>query len=323
MAGFFKNMSYFTFSKLPSMPRNRTNAPEIDAHTSFHLGGIKRYFSSRGRLSRDLEIRGIGILERMSPGLIKRPLGTGDYLLMLFHDEACIGTKPRWEKTFPLNTMMIWPAGTAHYYGNETSSYRHSWIHCDGQNVKRILTKSKLPVLRPFALDQPALFQQGLSELLAELVAYTRPDPAIATCLLELCLLRLAQSRTERRVATRVPEKLLAVQRMISSVPAEEVTLADMAEMAGMSPPYFCSQFKKIFGTSPMESLINHRLHHAAHLLTNWNLNISEIAVQVGYQDLFHFSKMFRKKFGLSPRKMRARALARAELQPIKEAEPP
>lgn len=243
----------------------------------------------------------------MSPGRIERPLGTQDYLLMLFHDESCIGAKPSWNKIRPANTMMIWPTGTAHYYGNETSAYRHSWIHCDGRSLKEMLAKSGLPILRPFAVDSPTLFQQGLSDLLAELAAYTRPDPRITQCLLELCLLRIRQSRTRDRTASRVPEKLLAVQRLISSVPAEEVTLADMAKMAGMSPPYFCSQFKKTFGASPMESLIHHRLHHAAHLLTNWNLNISEIAAQVGYQDLFHFSKMFRKKFGVSPRKMRMR----------------
>lgn len=301
------------------MSEKRIHTPKDDSHTSFHLGGIKRYFSSQGRLSRDLEIRGIGIHERMSPGLVKRPLGTGDYLLMLFHDEACIGTKPRLEKVHPVNTMMIWPTGSAHYYGNEANSYRHSWIHCDGRDLKEILSKSKLPILKPFAVEHPALFQQGLSELHAELVAYTRPDPEIAKRILELCLLRIAQSRAKNRAAKRVPEKLLAVQRMISSAPAEEVTLSDMARMAGMSPPYFCSQFKKTFGASPMESLIHHRLHHARHLLTNWNLNISEIAAQVGYQDLFHFSKMFRKKFGLSPRKMRTQTLGLANLRPGKE----
>ncbi|CAN5780580.1 hypothetical protein BH09VER1_BH09VER1_17700 [soil metagenome] len=73
--------------------------------------------------------------------------------------------------------MMIWPPGAAHYYGNKRSSYRHSWIHCDGQTVTEILIKSKLPALRPFAVDQPTLFPQGLSELLAELATYTGPIP--------------------------------------------------------------------------------------------------------------------------------------------------
>jgi AraC-like DNA-binding protein len=241
----------------------------------------------------------------MSAGVIKRPLGTPDYLLMLFHDEAGVGTLSRGDKAYPANTMMIWPPGKAQYYGNETSPFRHSWIHCEGRGLREILSEVRLPILRPFPVDSPTLFQQGLSDLLTELSAYTQPDAKITKCLLELCLLRIAQARQPTRAATRVPEKLLAVQRMINSVPTEEVTLADMARMAGMSPPYFCAQFKKTFGVSPMESLIHHRLHHAAHLLTNWNLNISEIAAQVGYQDLFHFSKMFRKKFGVSPRKMR------------------
>lgn len=303
------------------MPKPHPSRPQGDSFTSGHLGGLKRYFRSPGTPSRELEIRGIGILEQMSAGLIKRPLGTPDYLLMLFHDEACMGTTPCWDKTSPANTMMIWPAGKAQYYGNKARSFRHSWIHCEGRGLREILSKARLPISRPFLVNTTTFFQQGLSDLLAELAAYTRPDSKITKCLLELCLLRIAQSRQPTRTAMRVPEKLLAVQRMISSVPAEEVTLADMARMAGMSPPYFCAQFKKTFGVSPMESLIHHRLHHAAHLLTNWNLNISEIAAQVGYQDLFHFSKMFRKKFGMSPRKMRARASEKGKLPSRKQAE--
>ncbi len=46
-------------------------------------------------------------------------------------------------------------------------------------------------------------------------------------------------------------------------------------------------------------------MRHAAHLLANRNLTISEIALQVGYDDLFHFSKTFKKHFGASPRSYR------------------
>jgi len=48
-------------------------------------------------------------------------------------------------------------------------------------------------------------------------------------------------------------------------------------------------------------------LLHAAHLLADRNLTISEIATRVGYNDPFFFSWMFKKHFGQSPREMRSR----------------
>ena len=83
--------------------------------------------------------------------------------------------------------------------------------------------------------------------------------------------------------------------------------LQDLARTAGMSPSYFCTQFKKWFGLSPIDYLIQYRMLHAAHLLADNNLMVSEIALRVGYNDPFLFSKMFKKHFGQSPRAMRTR----------------
>jgi len=105
----------------------------------------------------------------------------------------------------------------------------------------------------------------------------------------------------------RVPDRLLAARQWINSNPSQPMTLNDLAQSAGMSAPYFCAQFKKFFGLAPMEYLIQHRMLHAEHLLADRNLTISEIATLVGYNDPFFFSKMFKKHFGQSPRKMRDR----------------
>ncbi len=58
---------------------------------------------------------------------------------------------------------------------------------------------------------------------------------------------------------------------------------------------------------SPINYLIGVRLRQARYLLLDRQLQISEIARRVGYDDLFHFSKLFKKHFGLSPRALRNR----------------
>jgi AraC-like DNA-binding protein len=154
-------------------------------------------------------------------------------------------------------------------------------------------------------VPDPSGFQQCLLEIHSELVSYTRPDPAIIGNLLENCLRETARTISGSGKNNRIPENLLAVHRLISTAPARRITLGEMAVMAGMSVPHFCAQFKKSFGLSAMDCLIRHRMHHASHLLADRNLNITEVARQAGYDDLFHFSKTFKKHFGRSPRAMR------------------
>jgi AraC-like DNA-binding protein len=269
--------------------------------------GIKRYFSHEPAEGRELRIRGIGIREVMPPCLVDRPRGTGDYLFMLFHDEAFIGRlKAKPEKP---DSLVIWPPGKGQYYGHPTRRFTHSWTHCDGPRVGRILRRARLPLLKPIHLPDPSHFVQCLLDIHSEMVSYTRPDPILTGNLLENGVRSLARTITETGSAVRIPENLLAVRRLIGTAPAQNMTLREMASIAGMSVPYFCSRFKKAFDLSPVECLIQHRMHHASHLLTNKNLSVTEIASDVGYDDLFHFSKMFKKHFGLSPREMRKRKL--------------
>jgi len=267
--------------------------------------GFKRFFSPRPLDSKELSIRGIGIRELMPASMIERPHGTGDYLFMLFHDPAVAGTRPALEAPNGPDMMMVWPPGKPQYYGNRERRFTHTWIHCEGHRVRRILRETRLPLLTPFPVPDPSRFQQCLIDIHSELVSYAPPDEVIIGNLLENSLHELCRSNGGAGKTVRIPENLLAVHRLISSSPAQPITLEKMARMAGTSVPYFCAQFKKTFGLSPVQYLIQHRMHHAAHLLNNRNLTISEIAAKAGYEDLFHFSRMFKKHFGLSPRTMR------------------
>ncbi|MDD5200832.1 MAG: AraC family transcriptional regulator [Terrimicrobiaceae bacterium] len=272
-----------------------------------HTSGFKHFFAPNVLKSADIEIHGIGVREWMPPCMVERPHGTGDHLIMVFHQPVAVGSRPGPKPVEGTDAMMIWPPGRGQYYGNRTARFCHTWIHCEGRRLDRILRRAGLPVLKPFLLPDASLFQQCLLDIHAEMVAYARPDTVIVGNLIENCIRRLGRVLRGKGSIAPVPENLLAARRLIGSASARPLTLSDLASAAGMSAPYFCSSFKKAFGLPPVECLIQHRMHHAAHLLTNRNLTISEVAAQAGYDDLFHFSKMFKKRFGVSPREMRKR----------------
>jgi AraC-like DNA-binding protein len=80
----------------------------------------------------------------------------------------------------------------------------------------------------------------------------------------------------------------------------EPLNLADLSNNFKISPSYLSSLFKSVTGKSPISYLINIRLHKAKELLIDGH-TVSETAQKVGFNDLFYFSRCFKKNEGLTP----------------------
>lgn len=88
----------------------------------------------------------------------------------------------------------------------------------------------------------------------------------------------------------------------------EPLNIAAIARKAGMSEVSFYRHFKNATGQTPAEYLINLRLNMALELLqTTPATGISDIALQSGFNDSSYFARLFRRKFGFSPRQFRSR----------------
>jgi AraC-like DNA-binding protein len=96
--------------------------------------------------------------------------------------------------------------------------------------------------------------------------------------------------------------KLIAKAQFIMQESFEEpLNMEVLARELPMGYSSFRKEFKRITDESPNQYLLNLRLERARYLLSTTALNISEIADQTGFRSVFHFSKLFKKKHGLSP----------------------
>lgn len=81
----------------------------------------------------------------------------------------------------------------------------------------------------------------------------------------------------------------------------EPLTVAQIAQSLHLDRTYFSAAFKRSEGVSPQEYLINYRLNMAATLLLSHNYTPSQAAAAVGYSDPLNFSRMFKRRYGVSP----------------------
>lgn len=85
----------------------------------------------------------------------------------------------------------------------------------------------------------------------------------------------------------------------------EDLSLEKMASVVFLNPAYFSQLFKQKTGLGYKEYVTTLRLEQAKLLLLNPKLKLAEIAEHVGYQDMRHFTQMFRKRYHVTPTEYR------------------
>ena len=89
-----------------------------------------------------------------------------------------------------------------------------------------------------------------------------------------------------------------------------QMTVGELATYSGFSESHFSLLFKKKTGQSPLNFAIYLKIQKACHFIEFSNMNIRDIATQVGYEDSFYFSRVFSKVMGMSPAKFKKIRLA-------------
>uniref|UniRef100_A0A832H5N2 Helix-turn-helix domain-containing protein n=1 Tax=Oscillatoriales cyanobacterium SpSt-402 TaxID=2282168 RepID=A0A832H5N2_9CYAN len=86
---------------------------------------------------------------------------------------------------------------------------------------------------------------------------------------------------------------------------SQDIKLADLANLLGMSQFHFSHLFKQSTGTSPYQYLLQQRIERAKQLLKQTDQSIMEIAFLCGFNSHSHLSKQFRQSTGMTPKAYR------------------
>ena len=100
-------------------------------------------------------------------------------------------------------------------------------------------------------------------------------------------------------------DRLKPVIKYVENNYGSHIAIADMADLAGFSESHFMRFFKESFGVSFVTYLNDYRLSMAARLLLSTEDNVLNIAQLVGFENLSHFNRSFKRKYGKTPREYR------------------
>jgi AraC family transcriptional regulator len=101
--------------------------------------------------------------------------------------------------------------------------------------------------------------------------------------------------------------QLLQVLEYINDHLSQDIKLADLADLLGMSQFHFSHLFKQALGTSPYQYLLQQRIERAKQLLKQTDLSIMDIALECGFNSHSHLSKQFRQFTAMTPKAYRVK----------------
>ena len=81
--------------------------------------------------------------------------------------------------------------------------------------------------------------------------------------------------------------------------------LESAAKVAGISYRYFETLFRQKYGSTPKEYVISLKIERAKELLLSEKILIKDIAVMLGYSDIYHFGRLFTARTGQTPSEYR------------------
>ena len=123
-------------------------------------------------------------------------------------------------------------------------------------------------------------------------------------------LLRLAERPDRSARGGLAPWQLSRVQGLIEARLAEEVSLAELAALVGLSPWHLCRAFRQSTGMPPHRWQVARRVERAKQMLETTALPVTAIAAAVGYDDPGQLSVAFRKAVGVTPSRWRRERVA-------------
>ncbi|MEM8967010.1 MAG: AraC family transcriptional regulator [Bacteroidota bacterium] len=262
-------------------------------------------------LMSDLYITDIGFYPHARFHFRKRISGSTEYVLIYVTNGS--GEVNIREESFTLtkNDFIIIPKNTPHHYHTyEKDTWTIYWVHFNGTKADLLADhfgkKETLSVHYTTQEDfRVSLFKDLIHTLSMGYVNSHLEYANLGLHRLLAAFLYPGQFMHYQQIQdTDVISKSISYMR---SHIGEALSLQELARQSGLSVAHYSKLFTQKTGFSPIDHFIQLKIQYACQLLDISQFYIKEVAHQVGYQDPYYFSRIFKKVMRMSPLEYRKR----------------
>ena len=211
--------------------------------------------------------------------------------------------------------FLICPNLVNTYFADQHAPWKYTWLEFGGLRAEEFLSAAGLGPSQPIYRPQTPAMAVPVRDAMLYIADHSG---ASTLCLIgHLCLFldALIQSSSTRREV--LPSRLqdFYIQEAVTFMEhnyQRELTVEEIADVCKLNRSYFSKLFRESMGCPPQEFLIRLRLSKAAERMQATKSSIGDIASACGYPNQLHFSRAFKKRYGVSPREWRIQNKSRA-----------
>ncbi|GAA4846952.1 arabinose operon transcriptional regulator AraC [Paenibacillus vulneris] len=239
-----------------------------------------------------------GHFDKPDTYVTKRPEGMSDWLITYTLSGEGYFRTPGQETVCKAGDVTLLRAGTPHQYGTVSGqSWHFVWAHFSDRFMEsRLLPEADLVVQSVDNSSSRKRIYRTFKKIINDF--RERGEYWHELCLngLREILLLLAQ-KSIQRLDARIEETL----NYLSLHMRKPLRIDELSRSIGLSPSRLSHLFKESTGLSIIDTLNRMRIRQAALMIEHTDRSLTEIAYDVGYQNYNHFTKQFRKHYGVNP----------------------
>lgn len=204
--------------------------------------------------------------------------------------------------------FMIFPNQICTYIADAQQPWEYVWIEFDGLRAKETVELSGLCVNSPVYKAKYKDVAQTMKDEMLYIINHKDDSPFHLIGHLYLFIDSFVKSSAITQISKSNNLRDFYIKEALSFIEQNfqnDITVEEIAACCGLNRSYFGKIFHKVLGKSPQEFLISYRMTKATELLKLTSLSIAEVGSAVGYSNQLHFSRAFKKIYGISPRQWR------------------
>lgn len=285
----------------------------MEVAENYRIDANFRWLGSEIKANEELCLTVCGI-ERCTPDKFFGPSVREDYHVhFILHGKGTLEIGGKSYKLQRGQIFVIPPDVETYYYSDPEDPWHYTWVSFGGTRAGYFLEKAGITAENPVrdTYIEPERFLE-LTEKILNHHELTVANELLRTSLLYEIIALLVESQNQQKskegeeeVYDYSPDVYVntAIEYIGEHYPHTKVS--EIASYIGISWYYLTHIFKEKLHVSPQEFLLNYRMEQANRLLRTTGLSVQAVSEKVGYENPLTFSKTFKNKFGLSPKKYR------------------